>query len=398
MNIGILSLYYDNANYGGQLQAFAMQHILEQTGNDAEQICLVEKPLERIGKKQLVLDLLRGKIRLFEKIKRRILIKIKSFFMSKKNITKSKFADFANNIPHSEKVYNVDIVGELNDKYDMFVFGSDIIWNPMVNSYRQSSLTWTYFGDFTDKPKVSYAASFGGKNIPEDFLIKAVKYLNSFSAISVREKSAKRIIESHSELKVKAVLDPTMLVDYAVWNGFIRNDNEYGNYVFAYILSGRTESRNIARLTAQKFNIKLVTVPFVGDFNFHDLRFGDEQLNSLSMSDFLNRIKHTKCVVSDSFHAIVFSIIFNVEFVALLRSSELDKGENNSRIKDLLKLFSCEDRLVTKSCNYKEVLKNRLDYDKINLILKKNRGECVKWINAAIQKCDHAIGEGESIF
>lgn len=388
MKIGILTLYYGNANYGGQLQSFAMQHILEKMGNSTEQICLIEKPLEKVEKKQVVADLLHGRIHLFRKIKSRALMKAKSYVMSKKNITNSKFADFAKRIPHTEKLYNSDTIGEVNYIYDMFVFGSDIIWNPMVNSYRQSSLTWTYFGDFTDKPKISYAASFGGENIPEEFLETAVEYLELFFAVSVRENSAKRIIESVSNLNVKAVLDPTMLVNRDEWDIYTKDFNGYGDYVFAYILGERTCSRTIAKSVAVELNVKLVTVPFVGNFNLHDLNFGDEQLSGLSVPDFLNRIKHAKCVVSDSFHAIVFSILFNVEFIALLRSAEADKGENNSRIKDLLRLFECEDRLVIDSDALKGALDTQLNFVKINLAIEENRNECMAWLRSAIAECN----------
>ena len=213
-------------------------------------------------------------------------------------------------------------------------------------------------------------------------------HLSDFTAVSVREKSAKDIIESVSDFKVKVVLDPTMMLDRDIWNSFTRDTNCYGEYTLAYVLGSRRLSRKISVRVAELQGNKLVTIPFVGELNPFDIQFGDEQISGLSVPGFLDRIKHARCVVTDSFHAIVFSIIFNIEFVALLRSAETDKGENNARIKDLLSLFKCENRLVRSLSECKLVLSNKIDFSEINQILSDNKAECLAWLNDALHKCE----------
>lgn len=359
--IGIITHYYKSVNFGGNLQAFALCRQLEKIGFYAEQI---QTPLSGNGtlrNNYFKIVFIKGIGRICSSIKNK-------FFslLNKKKIEKSKkireesFFNFNQKvIPHSDKVYTRDNIKTCVKNYDFFITGSDQVWN--IIGYNPS-----FFLDFvpSDKPKISYAAS-----ISLDYLTPIQqeifkKHLKDFSAISVREDNAISLIKDISPVKPVLTLDPTLLLEKEDWNQVCAPKQIEEDYALCYFLGNNKNSRKIAKSFAKQRNIKLVTIPMCNfGYNPVDKNFGDISLPFSSPEQFLSLIKHAKYVFTDSFHAVVFSFIYQKEYYVFNRSKN---GELSSRITNITRLFESEDRFCQGKNENLDYLLNlpKLDYNK----------------------------------
>lgn len=392
MKIGIISHYYKSLNYGGNLQAYALCTILSILGEDAEQICFPLKgellPWEKAEKT------LSGKIKssiksgkLFCKILHRLIrtvqkTEIKLFIPSLRENRCDAFSDFNNKIiPHSNKVYNSKSIGESVSDYDAFITGSDQVWN--FKWYNPA-----YFLDFVpeDKPKFSYGASMSMDTFTADSKKLFKKSLDSFLGISVREKSSSKFLSDVLQKNVQWVLDPTLLLEREHWDQVCADKIIEGKYLFCYFLSSSSKERKLAEKFAKKKGLKVVTIPHLdGEFIFRDVFFGDIKLPCPSPEEFISLIKYSEYVFTDSFHATVFSSIFDREYFVFPRKG--NRGMD-SRIYTLTQLLESGHRFCDsnkKSClSYLlNCSRTRVKTDSENLKMMKDKSlnylkECIK--------------------
>lgn len=273
---------------------------------------------------------------------------------------------------------------EVNQTFDIFVCGSDQIWTPYSGGFRQVPHKWNYFLAFTDKRKISYAASFGADRLPIEFENKIIPLINDLDAVSVREENAKKILQGKVNKDVMVVLDPVFLLDKNEWDSKALKPNEE-NFIFSYLLGKYPESRTNVTSVAKEFNKMLVAIPFVGDFCEVDFTFGDVSKIGAIPEEFLGYISKADYVISDSFHCIVFSLIFRKQFAVLKRTSNSAKGAMNSRLYDLMTKVGLEDRIVECDCeNIKTTLEKNIDYDRVDEVLKKEIAASKNWLKNSL--------------
>ncbi|MGN0150695.1 MAG: polysaccharide pyruvyl transferase family protein [Clostridia bacterium] len=329
---GIISLYHQNKNYGGLLQAYALTAFLKKLGFDAEQISFKK---DIIAEDHLTLEIL------FRKLRRKLSEPVKKAFAKDiyNNISSriAMFKEFEKSIPHSPDVYTRENIIDCIYNYDAFITGSDQVWN----------LAWynpEYFLNFvpSDKRKISYAASMPSSQIPQSRKNTVYNHLIRFDAISVREKETVQAINKLlNSNTAKHVLDPTLLLERNDWDKICGNRKISDKYIFCYFLGRNRKMRKTASAFAKKMNLKIVTLPHLCDICFSDLNFGDEQIYDLSPNDFISLIKNAEYVITDSFHAAVFSNIYQVKHFVFSRT---DLGSMDSRITNLLELFDEKER------------------------------------------------------
>ena len=363
MKIGIITHYYKSTNYGGNLQAFALCRCLNKMGDDAEQICF-QYTAKRSFLKRLV-----GK-----NIFKTAVIKVKAKLIHKKiqdenlkyNVIErhvAAFEDFNQNVvPNSGKVYDSNNINACVNCYDAFITGSDQVWN----------VTWYYpefFLDFvpSDKIKLSYAASIAKSRLTEEQKNIFRKSLRDYRAVSVREKSAEDLIKDLSPVPVQTVLDPTLILEKEDWDNICSDRVVNEDYVFCYFLGENKCSRRLAEDFARKNNLKLVTIPHSGGaIKLADRDFGEIKLFDATPNDFISLIKHAKYVFTDSFHAVVFSYIYQKQYFIFNRDKS---GSMSSRITDITELFGTQERFcfskARESVGYIEALEP-IDYTKEN--------------------------------
>ena len=334
MKIGILTHFYKSTNYGGVLQAYALCKFLNKNGHSAKQI-LYEHNLKQIScTKMSVFSFITKVIRSVNKrISRKLYFRLNQKVKSRQEVA---FSDFREYVPHTLGVYRQDSIKSVLEMFDAFITGSDQVWNPM----------WydpTYMLCFVDKdmPKFSYAASIGLKELDRKQELIFREHLSKFSGISVREKTAADLLKPIIDKKVNVCVDPTLLLTAEEWDEVDSKKFTNQKYVFLYLLGNDNKVRKLAKKFADSRGLKLIMIPdLLGIYRKRDRIHNAEIVLDATPGDFISLIKNAEYILTDSFHACVFSIIYHKEFYAFSRSGTI---KMNSRIVDLLEMFDCLD-------------------------------------------------------
>lgn len=287
-------------NLGNRLQNYALQTVLEKMGFQAETLLRSNKHI--VDAKQII------RARLIDD-------KYSRFYRFNKKIKWSNY-----------KVTSGYVSSNIQDKYDKFVVGSDQIWNPTF--YFSSILD--YLPMVEASRKFSYAASFGGSTIPKEYEQMVSDGLTSFELISVRENEAVSIVRNLASKNAEVVLDPTLLLNRNDWLmiqepvDFIRTDEKY---ILKYFLGSNYDV--IVDYVAKSYGYKIIDAT--------------EKKLPIGPAEFIYLIDNAEMVLTDSFHACVFSFIFNKPFVVFERESiSLDMY---SRINTFCSSFKLRDHI-----------------------------------------------------
>ena len=336
--IGILTqITYKSVNYGNYLQSFALNNYINNNYPHVTAETLLLK--EETGFKYTTIkSFLRHH---YIKIKRGTFRFILGIQRVKSRYT--RFVDFAqNNIVLSKN--NITISEIERTEYDALIVGSDVVWyqTPGVIDLPK----YLPFYNNT-KRRFAYAASFGNETIPQENEAIVRDYLNRFDGIGVREKSAISLLSSIGINGAIQNCDPTMLLTPDEWMSVAQKpsiiDNEsIKEYVFAYFLGNSEQQISKVSEYFNKDGIRVLYVPYVNGL----IGRKDSDTTALidcSPQEWVWLIENAKYVITDSFHGLVFSILFKKQFVSITRVF----NENiNSRITDLLKTVSAENKLI----------------------------------------------------
>lgn len=233
------------------------------------------------------------------------------------------------------KCRTVNNFSNIKNDYDSYIVGSDQVWRRdfISGKWAECWKTWRpLFLDFAkdwNVNKIAYSASYGNNNFDfKDVMSSVTDCLNRFDAISMREVDATKYIGELTKSDVVTTCDPTMLLTKEDYMNVCKNIPNKESGLFAYILDKNMQLENIIC----KSNIKRMS------------------LKQNSVEDWLACYRDCKCVVTDSYHGVVFSIIFNKPFICVY-----NKGRGGSRFDTLIELFGIKDRVVTseEEVNYK---------------------------------------------
>lgn len=324
--LAIITLY-DNVNFGNRLQNYAVQTYFDAMGYEVVTLPYWEQlhPVHSIRNDT-------------HKLAHIIL---QSFGFEKERIKsdrlKQERRDYITGF--SDQYIKVGPVLEytkintsLKEKYDYFVTGSDQVWHSWTDDKRELEFFFLQFAN--PKQRITMAPSFGFDEFPKKYLKIYKKGLDGFKYISCREEKGKELIESLTGKSVTVLLDPTMLIELNNWLKILRKPRQFvsSNYIFVYALGGLDE--NVKNSVNQLAKEKQYSVIDINDVN-------SQYYTATRPDEFLYWIKESKLVVTDSFHATVFSILFNRPFVVISRKDEL--GMEN-RLDTLLRKFSFTGR------------------------------------------------------
>lgn len=227
---------------------------------------------------------------------------------------------------------NSEDMRRLNEQFQTFVTGSDQVWNCThgINS--------NFYLDFVqdDEKKCAYAASFGINKIPNQYLNDVRKRLNRYRYISVREKTGREIIQTCCDKNVDTVCDPVFLLKAEKWKQIIgetsavaHNSNQ--KYIFVYATQTTPEFARIVYKIKRKYKLPIVTVSWLP---------GCETVKDLGPAEFVDYIINAEVVITTSFHATAFSIIFQKNFFVYPHST------TGNRVIDLLNRLELSNRII----------------------------------------------------
>lgn len=338
--VGLLTLDSKIYNYGGFLQEMALQDAIKMLGYDCEIIDYsISQELNTFSIKRGIKNIS------YDKIKKKI-VKNKSNSLSEDatesiKIRKEAFDSYRSDKLVLSKKYSYLELHDETLNYDKLVCGSDQIWNP---DYNIPSF-FLNFGNNNCK-KIIYAASIGRSKLSKHERKVYSLLLDNPDYISVREESAKKMISKITKKNVELVLDPTLLHSQEYWEDKANDSNMiFQNYIFCYFLNLTDEKIKEVNTFAKNNNMEIVIIPYLHNED-DDLskKVNGIHVSNVNPADFLNLIRNANFVLTDSFHAVVFSIIFKKEFWCFGRN--VGAYNMNSRLYTLLGYTDLQNRMI----------------------------------------------------
>lgn len=359
MRIGILTLPL-HTNYGGILQAYALQTVLERMGHD---VSLIEKRRE-----PLKLPLWKAPLSYGKRILKNMLSHpFPIFYEQKVNRETPIIRQYTDKfIAQYIKRRSIDDYTDVYENdFDAIVVGSDQIWRPKYFPNIE-----TAYLDFTggwNIRRIAYAASFGTDEweyTPKQSM-KCGRLLQGFDIVSVREKSGVDLCRDHFHVQATYVLDPTMLLepkDYIKLCEAAGTPKSPGT-LLSYILDEAPEKTALIEKIAKDKGL----VPFRVNSKVEDINAPLPERIQPPVEQWLRGFYDAEFVVTDSFHACVFSILFNKPFLVIGNAAR-----GMSRFTSLLSTFGLEDRLI--DCNSSIDSKtDNIQWNKVMTLLDYNR-------------------------
>lgn len=345
-------------NYGGILQAYALQQVLKRMGHEVlteNRIIDETSFLARVKRNNIIRRLCR----------KSIIIKNKRTLVCKVNETLTDFIQ--KNIELTVPIRSANIKELFKYDFDAYVVGSDQVWRP-----KYSVNLMNYFLDFArtkNVKRLAYAASFGTSEweYTKEQTDQCKKLVEKFNSVSVREDSALLLCKKKLGVNATHVLDPTMLLSKEDYIKLIDENKENAisqKSLMVYVLDKTTDKNKIINMVACRKGLVINSV-------MPKKKYTDEIISNLedftfpSISDWLNSFYRSDFIVTDSFHGTVFSIIFNKPFITIA-----NKGRGLTRFTSLLKLFNLEDRLIYSFDDLSLKLIDRpIDFKEVNRLL-----------------------------
>lgn len=341
-------------NHGAMLQAYALVTYLRSLGHEVEIIdyrppyqpgCKVERDnVPPRYRKPVVAQLYKFVKRGASDLEQRRRDVYERFFSSYLPITK-------------EQYYSVDELRANPPKADIYIAGSDQIWN---TSFPNGTDAAFYLDFGTPARKISYAASFATTSLRMGTEMFVKENLRNFDAISVREESALRLLDQLG-FEGAQVVDPVFLLDKSEWNKICNDTGEGDEYILTYDYEKRNSP--IGKVAKQLAKLRGCKIYTVAPFN---LGYADRCFVAVEPRDFVSLVKNARCVVSNSFHGSAFSMIYGKEFFVVNRKDGL-----NVRMHDLLARYSVGGRLISEAMSSSDLMAT-IDYEKVDEVLRKD--------------------------
>ncbi len=372
--VALITCFLDN--FGACLQAYALQNEIENLGCECRIIAYTEP--EGYNKEDF-LGLTKNKlIKAILDIAKMLIRGKSSFLQNKKHKAFKSFRDRYLKFEHKNNSGEVKVFSNyeqllcLENDYDAFVCGSDQIWNPVFYGRNHPAYFLRFAGD---KKRIAYAPSIGLSEMPEQYKETFVSYVNDFDYVSVRENRGSEIIKDLCAKEAKVVLDPTLLVNKECWNSIlnVKYSPPYHKYIFCYIFSNIKEVSDFLKNVQNVTGLPLVYVN-ISELSYENLKA--RCVESAGPAEFLQLIKNSEFVLTDSFHGTAFSLAFNKNFYVFERRRVNETVDMFSRIQSILLNTGLENRLV--QINEKFEVKENIDYskvdEKINVLRKESEG------------------------
>lgn len=354
MRIGILTLPL-NTNYGGILQAYALQTVLQRIGHE---VILIERRNEVVEPTDF---------------KSKIIKRITKVLLGKDNLKLVLWGQVDNfkrdniNLLQMSDLEAFDKTAEL----DAYVVGSDQVWRPFWKENYIPDFFLEFAKGNNKVKKIAYAASFAVDEweFTAEETQRYAPLAKLFDTISVREASGVGLCQRYLNVDAVQMLDPTLLLDKSDYENLIRKRNNRTTSkakIFTYILDDSDYKQNVISYAENQLNLSPFKLTFKECNSFIQLLFAKKRYQIPGVEKWLRAFMDSEYVITDSFHGCVFSIIFNKPFWAIGNS-----GRGMARFTSLLHMFGLEDRLLFDTTEVQSLdFSKPIDWTSINAIRK----------------------------
>lgn len=343
LKVGILNVQWVN-NYGVVLLAYALQFAISNLGYDAEIIDY--RPLSVTQKKNLIARIRSnfkkyGLNGIIKKVTNKISHKAEKNVNYSSGEKTQQFEEFRKHYLNRSGIYRQISASDSLD-YDVYVVGSDVLWKSDRMLPQEADVYFLNFSENKCCRRIACAASMGTDDQERLSQIsdRMKALLPKFNDVSAREKSSVSFVQQLFERNVTRCIAPTFLLKKEDYDTILNQEglsNEHaGHYIYLYLFENNPSAIDLVNEYSKAMNLPVICqcgIP--GKIN---------NLLEVSADDgpaeFIDRIKNAELVITDSFHGIVFSIIYWKNFITLSR------GKNSIRMKDLLERLGLEDRYI----------------------------------------------------
>ena len=372
-----LSTWFNYNNYGSILQVTALYKTISDLGYEVDVINYIphgkqylpnESNLETL---KIMFNEKFGKNKDYKNNNRVIDSKIKEVLFDNFRNKYLTFTDESNTISE---------LNLLENKYDVFVCGSDQIWSPILFDEKY------YFSYIDNKSKImSYAPSTGVNYLPNKYIKEKMgSLINDFQYISVREEKGKKFIKKEFNKDVEVVLDPTLLLDKETWLTMKSNLNEDNEkYILVYFLGDNTEYLRYVETLSKKLNLKVKILPVYEDNQKNNF----EYIYDAGPGEFLHLIDNAEIICTDSFHGIVFSIIYGKKFIPFKRFKDDEKISQNERIYNLLDKIDYKESFTELELEKDLNCLNSIDYSLLYCKLDNLKQKSINYLKKSLKEC-----------
>lgn len=383
MRVGIITTFRQ-PNWGSVLQAYALEKVIEQMNYDVEVIDY-KYPNEFHWKRGIKW----GKNPNTLKAK---LHKIKVYFLCMLKLRSKPMMELLNsfikkNMKLSRQIDSYESLHENPPIYDIYVSGSDQIWNPNTMFGDMS-----YMFDFVPNgnKKISYASSFSCLSIPNSLKDIYKINLSTYSALSVRENNGRNIIRQLIGRDAKVVLDPTLLLSKEHWEKLAEKAKKTDLpksyilcYMLAYTFSADKPMGKLLEMVQRKYNMPVIALKTMPQ-SFHGDIFQLPVSYSKGIEEFLYLINNASIVVSSSFHGTAFSLNFGKPLIAMGAMNEDD------RVLSLLKNLGMKNQFVYAEKLQESSINPFYDVENAQKKMKELRLDSLSFLRNSLKDCEHS--------
>ena len=354
--VAILNLQVDD-NFGGHLQRYALIATLQKMGYEVEHL-----NTRFPSSKKSILKRLKGGVKRlllypYYAIKRNAEYKplrLFKYYIQHEPVTEAFYNQY---IPHTNRIYSKEELTRYTD-YDYFVVGSDQVWR---SSMAAVSGLFTYLFDYLpdDKKRIAYGASLGTdkSELTDEEIVRFRDLYAKFKAVSVREKSGLDLLASYDCKQPKAewVLDPTLLLTKEEYSAIIDVDitEPLQTDIFCYVLDLDEKKKETIKKIAQEKGM-----------SYHIW----QKTEHYTVEQWLRSFRDAKMVITDSYHGLVFSLIFNKQFM-LLRNDY----RGNARFESIAEQLGVA------------LDKEQQDYTSVNMAIAQNREQSLRFLKSSLK-------------
>lgn len=365
--------FHRTINYGGVLQAYALQKILSNMGHNSEIIDYCD-PL--VGMPPLSLF---RKVRYFvwHGIVKRLLVGMGR---------QRKTAEFCRNYLQvsTKKYFCSEALHADPPIYDAYITGSDQIWNPNINNNDSSCfLTFAPSG----KRRISYAASFGVSQIRDEFIGDYRAGLNQIHALSTRELEGKQIIDKLTGRNAEITLDPTLLLSQDQWRKIAVPYESSRPYILCYYMPGDIiVNKSITALARQVSASTGWRVICIGQKEYMKLHPLHHSIFNAGPAEYLGLFQNASFIITNSFHGTAFSINYRKPFLVPMNNNLHPEKSLTSRITTLLNTLKLEHRLIPAGETLPVEGMLSLDYRTAEVILQREKQKSISFLTDALKE------------
>ncbi|MBR7123060.1 MAG: polysaccharide pyruvyl transferase family protein [Oscillospiraceae bacterium] len=282
-----------------------------------------------------------------------------------------KFRSFIEkNIPLTHKSYcNVEELKNAGIEADVYIAGGDQLWNVYYACGQDDAykLTWV------SGKKISYGTSLGQTDFADWQIQELAEKVRDFSAIAVRESSSVPLL-AQAGIQATHCVDPVFLLEPSHYETFLKPVNQ-PKYLLVYLVSPSKLLDDCIAYLSKKHNLKVILCS-----GFRKKCACDEHLKDLGPDEVLSYIKNAEIVLSSSFHATAFSMIFRKQFFTILPDEH-----TNERITDILAIRGLSDHVITEKSDLTTALDAQADYEALESYLP-NIESAKDYLNSALNK------------